>query len=78
MRRQLPLILTFLLLTFGATATVFAQPTPAVPQAPANWVDDLSFFGARTIEEDAAALQEMFRHVPTGTLAARYQQGFSE
>lgn len=56
MRRQLPLILTFLLLTFGATATVSAQPTPAVPQAAANWVDDLSFFGARTIEEDAAAL----------------------
>ena len=28
--------------------------------------------------EDAAALQEMCRHVPTNTLAKRYQLGFSQ
>lgn len=29
-------------------------------------------------EEDASVLQEMFRHVPTNTLAERYQCGLSE
>lgn len=33
-----------------------ATPPPAMPQAAPNWIDDVSFFGARTIAEDAAAL----------------------
>jgi hypothetical protein len=56
MRRQLPLTMMFLLLTLGVATAAIAQPAPAVPQAEDSWVDDLSFFGARTIAEDASAL----------------------
>ena len=61
MRRPVSLSRPFLsvaaLLLISATASpVTAQPAPAVPQAEATWVDELSFFGAQTVAEDASAL----------------------